>query len=320
MFIRQAVQADFDRLLAHILRDPIGWIDEHIYRRYVVSGNYRANRMWLAEDSAGNIVASAIWWGASSDEHPHTLDCLYVSTAVADRVAVGAALLQAGHAAFLLRGMQNVPEYHLFLTPGSRGDSAVCEEVEWRRAAAQSAGLTNELERLRYEWTPGCGLEQSTGRLLFSPEPDDSVFLEAFRRVAVKSLDQETRRSLARFGIEGHARETLECYSRMRGQRDWWRIASTENGTLVGFAIPSANEDNPVIGYLGVVPELRGHGYAGDLLAEATRILAAQGAERIRADTDTKNLPMATTFESARYKNFGVRLVFSGPDPIQWTK
>ena len=74
-----------------------------------------------------------------------------------------------------------------------------------------------------------------------------------------------------------------------------------------------SNEDNPVIGYLGVVPELRGHGYAVDLLAEATRILASHGAERIRADTDTTNLPMAVTFERARYRLFGVRLVFSPP-------
>ena len=97
----------------------------------------------------------------------------------------------------------------------------------------------------------------------------------------------------------------------MRGDRAWWRIAHTPGGQLVGFTIPSANEDYPVIGYLGVVPEMRGHGYAVDLLAEATRILAAHGAERIRADTDATNVPMAAAFERARYRNFSVRLVFS---------
>jgi len=67
-----------------------------------------------------------------------------------------------------------------------------------------------------------------------------------------------------------------------------------------------------VNGYLGVVPEMRGHGYAADLLAEATRILAADGAQLVRADTDLANVPMARTFERARYRNFGVRLVLSG--------
>src|SRR5688572_20912555 len=130
MVIRQAVEADHDRLLAFILRDPIGWMDEHIYGRYVASGNYRPNRSWLAEDSERNLAATAIWWAGAGDEQPHTLDCFYVNAAVPDRVAVGAALLEVGHAAFLLRGAENLPEYHLFLKPGWRGDSAVREEIE----------------------------------------------------------------------------------------------------------------------------------------------------------------------------------------------
>ena len=87
-------------------------------------------------------------------------------------------------------------------------------------------------------------------------------------------------------------------------------MAYTPDGKLVGFTIPSANEDTPVIGYLGVVPEMRGHGYARDLLAEATRILADQGASRVRADTDVTNLPMAATFDRTGYRNFAVRLIF----------
>jgi RimJ/RimL family protein N-acetyltransferase len=197
------------------------------------------------------------------------------------------------------------------LKPGWRGDPAVLCEVEWRRAAAESAGLIVEGERLRYEWTPNVDLERPSERLLFSPEPDDNVFLDAFRRVAVGSLDQETRRDLTLLGPDRQARKTLACYRRLRGDRGWWRLAHSADGKFVGFAIPSANEDNPVIGYLGVVPELRGHGYGGDLLAEATRILAANGATRIRSDTDTTNVPMAATFERARYRCFGVRLILS---------
>jgi ribosomal protein S18 acetylase RimI-like enzyme len=171
---------------------------------------------------------------------------------------------------------------------------------------------------LRFEWTAHLGLEASSGRLLFSPEPDDSQFLNMFRHVAMGSLDQETSRGVTRFGLEGQVRNTLSCYRGMQGHREWWRLACTPEGRLVGFTIPSANEDGAVIGYLGVVPEFRGNGYAVDLLGEATRILAANGAERIRADTDTTNRPMIGAFERGRYRNFGVRLVFSGPDPTQW--
>ena len=311
MFVRHAVEADHDRVLACILCDPIGWVDAQRYARYVASGSYRANRIWFVEDNSGRIRACAVWWGFSDGEHPLDLDCLYVDSAVGDRADLAAALLQAGHAAFLSSGTQHVPKYHLFLKPGWRGDLAVSAEVEWRRAAAQSAGLTDEVELLRYEWTPDAGLEPASGRLLFSHEPDDNIFLDVFGRVAVGSLDQETRRGMTRVGLERQAQTMLARLREMPGNREWWRVAYMPDGSLVGFTIPSANEDNPVIGYLGVVPELRGHGYGGDLLAEATRILSAHGAERIRADTDRANLPMAAAFERARYRGFGVRLIFS---------
>lgn len=313
MFIRHAVESDHERILSFIRRDPINWIDAQRYRRDIVSGSYRANRIWLAEDNRGHMLACALWWSFRDSEHPLGLDCVYVADTVGDRVALGTALLQAGHAAFRSSGNRDLPELHIFLKAGWRGDPAVRAEVEWRRTVAQSAGLTEETERLRYEWTPDAGLKQSSGRLLFSREPDDNIFLDAFRRVAVGSLDQETRRGMTTLGFEPHARAMLARLRSMPGDRDWWRLARLADGTLAGFIIPSANEDNPVIAYLGVFPELRGHGYAVDLLAEASRILAAHGAERIRADTDTTNLPMAAAFERAGYRGFGVRLVFSTP-------
>ena len=242
------------------------------------------------------------------------LDCFWVDPEVGDRVALGAAVLQAGHSA-LEANPPNIPEYHLFLKPGWRQDPDTCVELEWRRRAAGSAGLTQELERLRYEWTSDTGVKPPAGRLLFSPEPEDDVFLDAFRRVAVGSLDQETREDIANLGSEGQARSTLACNHGMRGDRGWWRIARTRDGELVGVTIPSANEDFPVIGYLGVVPEQRGRGYAVDLLTEATRILAAHGARTIRSDTDAANLPMASAFERAGYRNFAVRLIVRTAQP-----
>ena len=49
------------------------------------------------------------------------------------------------------------------------------------------------------------------------------------------------------------------------------------------------------------MPDQRGRGYAYDLLAEATRLLATEGADRIVASTDVTNLPMAATFAKAGY-------------------
>ena len=67
----------------------------------------------------------------------------------------------------------------------------------------------------------------------------------------------------------------------MPGDRDWWRLAYDADGKLVGFEMPSANAGGPTVGYLGVLPEHRGHRYIDDLLAEITHFLAETGC---RAD------------------------------------
>jgi RimJ/RimL family protein N-acetyltransferase len=308
--IRQAVESDHGRILPFLSDDPLNWVDAATYRRYLDSGSYGVDRIWLAEEN-GEIAACAVWYGSLANSHPLIIDCLWVASHVANRAALGAAVLQAGHDAFHAAGATDLPEYHLFLTPQWRNDSAASNEVEWRRTAARSTGLSHDLERLRYEWTADAGLRPSPARLTFSSEPDDNVFLQLFERVAMETLDHGTRESVARLGLEGHARETLDVHRGMKGERSWWRVARTHTGDLVGFTIPTANEDWPVIGYIAVVPELRGRGYAVDLVIEATRILAEHGAERIRSDTDTTNVPMAKTFERANYRNFSVRLVMS---------
>ena len=44
-----------------------------------------------------------------------------------------------------------------------------------------------------------------------------------------------------------------------------------------------------------------------DLLAEGTAALHAAGAESVRADTDTRNAPMAAAFRRAGYEEFAKR-------------
>jgi RimJ/RimL family protein N-acetyltransferase len=75
--------------------------------------------------------------------------------------------------------------------------------------------------------------------------------------------------------------------------------------------MPTRNYQSFVIGYVGVVPEQRGHGYAGGLLAEGTSFLVGQGADRIVADTDTGNRPMAAAFGRAGYRVTARRIVMA---------
>ena len=79
------------------------------------------------------------------------------------------------------------------------------------------------------------------------------------------------------------------------------------------FVIPGRNSYNAIIAYIGVVPAHRGHGYIDDILAEGTRILAAEGVPRIRANTDVGNFPMEAAFARAGYETYQRQIDLTWP-------
>ncbi|MEU1011777.1 GNAT family N-acetyltransferase [Streptomyces sp. NPDC005890] len=293
------------------MSEPIDWVGPEQLEDGLKSGHYRPEWTWIAEDG-GKLLARAVWWGLPDGTHPLALDCLYVHESVGDRQALAAHLIASAHERFRAQGMTRLPEFHLF----SRTDGPPAETsaaLDWRIGAAAAAGLTDVLRRLRYEWTADGKPPAAPERLVFRPEPDDEVFLAAFREVAEQSLDTTTRRAVARHGVAKAARDDLEGYRDMPGDRAWWRLAHTPDGTLAGLLVPSRNDRSFVVGYLGVVPSLRGRGYVDELLAQTTRILLDAGARRITADTDLVNRPMAAAFDRAGYRNFASRTVLAAP-------
>ncbi|GAB7188542.1 dihydrofolate reductase family protein [Kitasatospora sp. Ki12] len=312
MLFRPTTEADLDRVTAVTVDEPVGWIDADRYLEELGEGMYRPEWTWIAEQD-GRVVARALWWGQASSEHPVALDCLHVDPSVADRAAVGAELIGAGLRAFAEQGAARPPLYNLTLPTGWREDPAVVAAADWRRDAALAAGLTDVVERLRLEWTPEAGLPAGSGRLVFT-EGTDEEFLDVFRRIAVGSLDAETRRNVALMGAEAAAQEEVDFYLGCPGERSWWRLARTPDGAVAGLALPSATPYNRNVGYLGVVPELRGQGYVDDVLAEITRVQVEAGAELITATTDTDNAPMAAAFARAGYRVAQTRLVWSVPE------
>ncbi|MDP4511261.1 GNAT family N-acetyltransferase [Nonomuraea turcica] len=310
MHFRTAVEGDLDRLLGCVVDESISWAHPDRLLSFLESGNYRYDRIWIAEDG-DRILARAVWWGFPGGDQPLAMDCLYVHPSVEDRVGLAADLLRH---AFTESGER--PAYHVFLSNGWRDDPKATAAIAWRWEAAGRAGLTEELERLRYEWTADEPVPEPSQRLVFRGDDDDEAFVAAFRRVAVGSLDYDTRQGLLTMDPETQAREDVNAYKSMPGNRSWWRLAYTKDGDLAGVALPSANNAGPVVGYLGVVPEHRGHGYVDDLLAEITRSHAERGVQRIVADTDLGNVPMARAFERAGYRNFSIRLVLSAKPEI----
>lgn len=312
MIIHPSTEADLGRVLACRAADPAGLVPPDRYRADLASRNYRAEWTWLAEQDDA-IVARAVWWGPGSGRYPQVLDCLHVSDSVPHWADLAAALIRAGHQAFRRAGAPHPPRYELRLPNAWRASPDVSQAFRWRREAAARAGLAEELERIRFEWTPAAGLPRSTGRLVFRPEPDDEAFVGVFRQVAVGSLDVITRRDVAAGGADRQARADFALYRDMPGDRGWWRLAYTADGQLAGMILPNRNPYGAVVGYLGVLPGMRGHGYIHDLLAETTRFHAARGEPRITATTDTTNRPMAAAFRRAGYQETGIRYVFSAP-------
>ncbi|WP_433162174.1 GNAT family N-acetyltransferase [Kribbella sp. CA-247076] len=309
MNIRTTVEADLDTIHSLIEHQSVNTVTRERYDSFLADGTYRHDRTWVVEEN-GAIRALAIWWGLPEHDHPFSIDGLYYA-GDGDPVPAWTALIE--HTLTTLPADAEPPEYHFFLDADWKDRPDVVAELEPRRKAAEAAGLTAVTERLRYDWKPEYGLPPRSTRLRFE-QADDEAFVDVFRRVHEGSLDAASARAIARLGADGAAREELAVYKSMpNSDRSWWRLAYDGDGKLVGFAIPSANQGGFTVGYLGVLAEHRGHRYSDDLLAEITHVLAELGAERITADTDFGNVPMARSFERLNYRNFAVRLVLSFP-------
>ena len=332
MIFRPIVSQELEAVLSCLRRDPSTMLSTEAIRARLSAGEYRPEWIWIAEARPGRTpLVVAIWWGMPGDSHPRSLDALFVTDAPSalagpavrepwpfelsgdSHTAAAAALLLAAHQLFAARGLAVPPDYHLLLPSAWRRQPEAAAGVEWRREAAKAAGLRCATERLRFEWTAERPVPTLSERLVFTPEPDDEVFVDLFRRALPGSLDAATTREALLLGPEEQAWADVSFYHHdMLGERSWWRIARTSTGQVVGFGIPSRNSAAPVVGYLGVLPEFRGRGFVAEILAEVTRVLADETKETvIRADTDLTNHPMIAAFELLGYRETACRLVLS---------
>lgn len=260
----------------------------HTYATVGRGGEYRPEWTWVALRGE-RVVARAAWWGGPDDTAPVALDWFDFAEG------------EDGAAAELLRTAPPRTEYALLAPPGWRDRPDESAAVRARVDAAVASGLTPLVERYRYEWTPAAGLPERPGRLEFRPEPDDAVIADVLRRVHQGTLDAHDRRTIAESGIEAAVRENLRLFHWFPSPRDWWRLAWTPDGEIVGIQVPAHNPAGPCVGFIGVVAGQRGHGYAYDLLVECTHDLVERGATKIAAATDQGNRPMAAHFARAGY-------------------
>jgi ribosomal protein S18 acetylase RimI-like enzyme len=302
---------DLDLVTLCDRNDPVSVIDAVRFRHELAEHKYRLPWSWILEAN-GRLLARALWWGPSGSQFPVALDCLWVEASDEHPEAAAAGLLNAGHAALLAAGTPTLPDFNIDVATNWRADPAAVTAITWRSAAAAAAGLTERIERLRFEWTVGTPKPDRSTRLTFATATDKQ-FMALFGEVAQGSLDIHTRRKLETLSPAEQASDDLDFYLGLPGNRDDWRVARDATGALVGFAIPSRSAYHPSVSYLGVLPRFRGRGFVDDLLAEITHIHVEAGAEQITGTTDTTNAPMAAAFGRAGYRNTACRIVLSAP-------
>jgi ribosomal protein S18 acetylase RimI-like enzyme len=188
------------------------------------------------------------------------------------------------------------------------------QALQWQYKAAErhdllvGTGWTMIRETHRWERVDGDDV-LATQPLVFRSlsEVDDEAFIEVVEQISAGSLDRRIDSDREQHGPSEAARREFHDLQDMDYEPHWWELAYTPSGELVGMVMPTGSPTFGTIGYIGVVPEQRGHGYGDALLARGTATLRKAGYERLVCDTDVANVPMANAFRRANYTQFGTR-------------
>jgi RimJ/RimL family protein N-acetyltransferase len=180
-----------------------------------------------------------------------------------------------------------------------------------RRHWFETAGFKVAREAQRWEWPQSRSPAKHTGRLLFRAldEVGEVEFRGAIARVSDGTLDARLQDMRTRLGREEDAAEHFRMLTALRYHPSWFQLAYADR-ELVGLIAAAGGVDVVFVAYVGVVPEMRGHGYVDDLLAQGTALLVDAGETVIRADTDAANTPMGNAFKRAGYLPFMTRTEF----------
>jgi GNAT superfamily N-acetyltransferase len=273
-------------------------------------GRRHLDWLWMAL-RGGELVARAAWWTRRGAAGPLVLDIFDLDDSPAgaiepaDSAELGVRLLNAAMAQVLPPGTRP-PGYGRFVPADWRDQPQSRRAIQNRMAAIERLGGQFAVERYRLSWQAGTPIPEPAGRLRFTQVSDEHELIGLMTAVLEGTLDAHSRDDLSRMSPEQVAVEQYQGeLALFASPREWWQVARLPDGTPVGFVIPAHNGYNPIIAYLAVLPAYRGLGYINEILAEGTRILAAQGVPHIRASTDLGNVPMARAFHRAGWTDIG---------------
>lgn len=272
----------------------------------IVQSAVRRDWCYLVERDGHPIGRAALWTLPKRDQ-PFALILLDLPWQREIASEAGAALLQEMfHVASSLGA--NQLEYMLD-TPVQQPQWQTHPEL--RASFLEQHGFRQIRETVRFEFETGETERQPSTdhEVIFRSmdEVGENAFTDAVRRVSADALDQRTLEQREKLGPAGEARENVEDLKSTEYDPTWWELAYTPDEDLIGVTVPTEIPAGGTIGYIGVVPEMRGRGYVDALLARGTATLIETGAERITASTDIHNTPMTDAFRRAGYNQFASR-------------
>lgn len=249
--------------------------------------------------SAAGLLAAHSFWGRPPSDKPVLVDLL----GHRDRAAATAMLR---HDVDWL-GV-DVMDCQLVTTDDA--DEAVRRLRAAEERVVVDAGFEATVDRVRVEWLPGAGVGPARRSVTFRPASQVTAdrLLELFAGVGDGSLDARMTAERVRLGRIGEARDRLARCTAMRHRDDGFAVGVDPDGTAVGYVLATlVDGDRPVLAEIGVIEPARGRRLVDELLAYGTRLLAEDGAARIRGDVDAINLPMRAAFARAGYREFATR-------------
>ncbi|MFE5940271.1 GNAT family N-acetyltransferase [Streptomyces sp. NPDC056470] len=285
----------------------LSYVLDHELEDDLATGRRVPAWMWVAL-RGDRVLARLAWWTKKAGGEPLFLDFFDLDPELPEqeRAEIGLRLLETATAAVVPAGAAR-PEFGRFLPADWREVPETRARLETLFGVLEASGARPLVERLRLEWLPGTPVPGPTGRLEFRPVRDREDLVALMTPVMEGTLDAHGQADLAsglspRDAAEQHYDEEFAHYA---SPQEWWQVAQLPGtGEPVGFVVPARNNYNHTIAYIGVLPAHRGKGYIDDILAEGTRILAAQDVPRIRAATDLSNVPMANSFARTGYTTF----------------
>ncbi|MBE1491453.1 acetyltransferase [Plantactinospora soyae] len=274
--------------------DPLPQLRQVGYADGIAGGGYRPENTWVALRS-DRVVGRAAWLlppGSAGAPWLERFD-------LAAEPEVGAALLRAAHEAF-----GGPLPYHASMPAHWRRRPEVLAVVEAPMAAARIVGLVERAERVRCSWT-GTPLPATSGRYTFRPAADASEINALVARIAEPDVLTGVEIARAVAGVD----LATDPLAWLGGPAGNWRVA-LDAGEPVGLAGTAGDACYPLLVYLGLLDQA----VRGELLADAVRLLADEGALEVIADVDAHRVRVLAELERTGFRQLRCRIVF---DPAE---